>query len=39
MPDWHLPVSDVHLLWLPGANRDPALRCLIDFLADALAIE
>jgi len=34
-PDWQLPVFDVHLLWLPGADRDPALRRLIDFLAKA----
>lgn len=36
-PDWQLPVFDVNLLWLPGADRDPALRRLIDFLAEALA--
>jgi DNA-binding transcriptional LysR family regulator len=36
-PDWQLPVFDVHLLWLPGADRAPALRRLIDFLAEALA--
>lgn len=36
-PDWQLPVFDVHLLWLPGADRDPALRALIDFLAGRLA--
>ena len=36
-PDWKLPVFDVHLLWLPGADRDPALRALIDFLARRLA--
>ena len=36
-PDWQLPVFDVHLLWLPGADRDPALRALIDFLARRLA--
>ncbi len=35
--DWRLPIFDVHLLWLPGADRDPALRRLIDFLAEALA--
>lgn len=36
-PDWRLPIFDVHLLWLPGADRDPASRRLIDFLAEALA--
>lgn len=36
-PDWRLPVFDVHLLWLPGADRDPALRRLIDFLAGNLS--
>jgi len=36
-PDWQLPVFDVHLLWLPGADRDPALRALIDFLARRMA--
>ena len=36
-PDWRLPMFDVHLLWLPGADRDPALRALIDFLATRLA--
>jgi DNA-binding transcriptional LysR family regulator len=35
--DWRLPIFDVHLLWLPGADRDPALRRLIDFLAEAFA--
>jgi len=35
-PDWQLPVFDVNLLWLPGADRDPALRRLIDFLAESL---
>ena len=37
LPDWPLASRPVHLLWLPGADRDPALRRLIDFLADALA--
>ena len=36
-PDWQLPVFDVHLLWLPGADRDLALRALIDFLARRMA--
>lgn len=36
-PDWQLPPFPVHLLWLPGADRTPALRRLIDYLAEALA--
>lgn len=36
-PDWQLPSFPVHLLWLPGADRTPALRRLIDYLAVALA--
>lgn len=36
-PDWQLPSFPVHLLWLPGADRTPALRRLIDYLAGALA--
>lgn len=36
LPDWRLPVFDVHLLWLPGVDRDPALRRLVNFLAEAL---
>jgi DNA-binding transcriptional LysR family regulator len=36
-PDWQLPSFPVNLLWLPGADRTPALRRLIDHLADALA--
>jgi DNA-binding transcriptional LysR family regulator len=36
-PDWHLPSFPIHLLWLPGADRTPALRALIDYLATALA--
>jgi DNA-binding transcriptional LysR family regulator len=37
MPDWQLSSSPVHLVWLPGADRAPALRRLIDFLAAQLA--
>jgi DNA-binding transcriptional LysR family regulator len=37
LPDWQLPAMPVHLLWLPGADRTPAVRRLIDHLADALA--
>lgn len=37
MPDWQLSRSPVHLLWLPGADRAPALRRLIDFLVAELA--
>jgi len=36
-PDWQLPSFPIHLLWLPGAARTPALRRLIDHLAGALA--
>jgi DNA-binding transcriptional LysR family regulator len=36
-PDWQLPSFPIHLLWLPGADRTPALRRLIDHLAGALA--
>lgn len=35
-PDWQLPSFPVHLLWLPGADRTPALRALIDHLAAGL---
>ncbi|HUH56883.1 MAG TPA: LysR substrate-binding domain-containing protein [Rhodanobacter sp.] len=35
---WQLPAFPVHLLWLPGADRTPALRALIDFLVAALAL-
>src|SRR5690242_14021150 len=35
-PDWQLPSFPIHLLWLPGADRTPALRRLIDHLAGAL---
>jgi DNA-binding transcriptional LysR family regulator len=36
-PDWNLPSFPIHLLWLPGADRTPALRALIDHLAAELA--
>jgi DNA-binding transcriptional LysR family regulator len=36
-PDWNLPSFPIHLLWLPGADRTPALRALIDHLAEGLA--
>jgi DNA-binding transcriptional LysR family regulator len=36
-PDWNLPSFPIHLLWLPGAERTPALRALIDHLAQGLA--
>jgi DNA-binding transcriptional LysR family regulator len=37
LADWQLPAMPIHLLWLPGADRTPALRRLIDFLAQSLA--
>ena len=37
LPDWRLPSFPIHLLWLPGADRTPALRALIDHLVAALA--
>ena len=37
LPDWQLSTLPVHLLWLPGADRTPLLRHLIDHLAGALA--
>lgn len=36
LPDWQLACSPIHLVWLPGADRAPALRLLIDHLAAAL---
>lgn len=36
LPDWSLSCSPIHLLWLPGADRAPAVRSLIDFLVAAL---
>lgn len=37
LPEWPLSSSPIHLLWLPGADRTPALRRLIDDLVAALA--
>jgi DNA-binding transcriptional LysR family regulator len=37
LTDWPVSVSPIHLLWLPGADRAPAVRSLIDFLAQSLA--
>ncbi len=38
-PDWNLPSFPIHLLWLPGADRTPALRALIDHLAQGLVAQ
>lgn len=35
---WQLLAMPIHLLWLPGADRTPAVRRLIDFLAQSLAV-
>jgi DNA-binding transcriptional LysR family regulator len=37
LTEWPLSTSPIHLLWLPGADRAPAVRSLIDFLAQSLA--
>ncbi|HET6807360.1 MAG TPA: LysR family transcriptional regulator [Frateuria sp.] len=37
LAEWQLPAMPIHLLWLPGADRTPAVRRLIDHLAEALA--
>jgi DNA-binding transcriptional LysR family regulator len=37
LQDWPLSSSPIHLLWLPGADRAPVVRSLIDFLAQGLA--
>lgn len=37
LTDWPLSSSPIHLLWLPGADRAPAVRSLIDFLVQGLA--
>jgi DNA-binding transcriptional LysR family regulator len=37
LTDWPVSDSPVHLLWLPGADRQPALRLLIDALVAAMA--
>lgn len=39
LPAWQLASSPIHLVWLPGADRAPVLRLLIDYLAAALAGE
>lgn len=36
LPDWQIASSPIHLLWLPGADRRPQVRALIDFLVAAL---
>ena len=38
LPEWELSTSPIQLVWLPGADRAPALRALIDFLADQLQV-
>jgi len=37
LADWQLPPFPIHLLWLPGADRTPALRRLIDFLSETMS--
>lgn len=37
LPEWQLEPSPVHLVWLPGADRVPAVRLLIDYLVEAMA--
>jgi DNA-binding transcriptional LysR family regulator len=37
LPEWQLSSSPIQLVWLPGADRAPALRRLIDYLAAALS--
>ncbi|HET8597563.1 MAG TPA: LysR family transcriptional regulator [Castellaniella sp.] len=37
LTDWQLPSSPVHLLWLPGADRTPVVRALIDYLVEVMA--
>ncbi|GLQ90441.1 LysR family transcriptional regulator [Dyella flagellata] len=39
LTDWPPSSSPIHLLWLPGADRAPAVRSLIDFLVHALTGE
>lgn len=34
---WQLNESPIHLVWLPGADRVPVVRLLIDFLVQAMA--
>lgn len=33
---WQFSASPIHLVWLPGADRVPAVRLLIDFLVEAM---
>ncbi|HEX7816359.1 LysR family transcriptional regulator [Dyella sp.] len=37
LPDWQLQPAPIHLVWLPGADRTPAMRLLIDDLVRAMA--
>lgn len=37
LTDWPVSSSPIQLLWLPGADRAPAVRSLIDFLVESLA--
>lgn len=37
LPEWEISTSPIQLVWLPGADRAPALRALIDYLAAGLA--
>lgn len=39
LPDWTLSSSPIHLWWLPGADRNPALGLLTDDLVAALAVD
>lgn len=36
LPPWQLSESPIHLVWLPGADRVPAVRLLIDYLVQAM---
>jgi DNA-binding transcriptional LysR family regulator len=37
LPAWQLRQSPIHLVWLPGADRLPTVRLLIDYLVQAMA--
>ena len=37
LPEWQLEPSPIHLVWLPGADRVPAVRLLIDYLVEAMS--
>jgi DNA-binding transcriptional LysR family regulator len=37
LPAWEIGSAPVQLLWLPGADRVPRVRGLIDFLVAELA--